>query len=362
MGKPGVLVFVHGYNVAFDRAAERSAQLAYDLSFPGPTVFFAWPSQGQSAQYLADAQMAEYSVVDMKDVLSDLAALVPGGPVYVIAHSMGNRVLARGFAEVMAVDPGKRRAFKEIVLAAPDIDADVFKRDIAPKFLVPGPRFTLYANSRDRALEASESLHGPGSRRLGQGGDRIAIFPDMDSIDATRIKTDFLAHSYFGDSETLLSDLFYLIRQHLPPDARGRLEPVVRPAGKYWRFKPDREGQRRSCRCIASVRPGAAKMLSPDLAALSAVETELSREVRDSPDNARSTPCRAGAGGTPTIGRRSSSWAAMNLAARWNQTPGARGALVAWGVSALVARTPKPNLQRSQRRGRRSLALDAFTA
>lgn len=238
MGKPGVLVFVHGYNVAFDEAAERSAQLAYDLSFPGPTVFFAWPAQGKAAQYVVDAQMAEYSVADMKDVLRDLAALVPGGPVYVIAHSMGNQVLARGFAELMAIDPGKRRSFKEIVLAAPDIDADVFKRDIAPKFLVPGPRFTLYANSKDRALEASEGLHGPGSRRLGQGGDQITILSDIDSIDATRIKTDFFAHSYFGDSETLLSDLFYLIRQHLPPDARVRLEPVVRPAGKYWRFRP----------------------------------------------------------------------------------------------------------------------------
>jgi len=28
MGKPGVLVFVHGYNVTFSDAAERSAQLA----------------------------------------------------------------------------------------------------------------------------------------------------------------------------------------------------------------------------------------------------------------------------------------------------------------------------------------------
>ena len=41
-------------------------------------------------------------------------------------------------------------------------------------------------------------------RRLGAGGDQILIMSDIDSIDATQIKTDFLAHSYFGDSDTLL--------------------------------------------------------------------------------------------------------------------------------------------------------------
>ena len=234
-GKPGVLLFIHGYNVSFSEAAERSGQLAYDLAFPGPTLFFAWPSQGGMARYVVDEQMAEYSVIDMKALLAELADMAPGGPVYVIAHSMGNRVLTRGFAELMATDLGKRRSFKEIVLTAPDIDADVFKRDIAPKILVPGPRFTLYANSNDKALRASEGLHG--APRLGEGGDRITVMRDMDSIDASYVKTDFLGHSYFGNTETLLSDLFHLIRTGDKPDNRFRLEPASHRDGKYWRFK-----------------------------------------------------------------------------------------------------------------------------
>ena len=234
-GKPGLLLFIHGYNVSFSDAAERSGQLAQDLAFPGPTLFFAWPSQGGLAKYIVDEQMAEYSVLDMKALLAELADMAPGGPVYVIAHSMGNRVLTRGFAELMATDLGKRRSFKEIVLAAPDIDAEVFRREIAPKILVPGPRFTLYSNSNDKALRASDGVHG--APRLGEGGDGITIIRDVDSIDASQIKTDFLGHSYFGDTETLLSDLFHLIRTGDKPENRFRLEPATHRDGKYWRFK-----------------------------------------------------------------------------------------------------------------------------
>lgn len=236
MGKPGVLLFVHGYNLSFSDAAERTGQLAYDLAFPGPSVFFAWPSQGGLAKYVVDEQMAEYSVIDMQQLLADLAELVPGGPVYVVAHSMGSRVLARALVELLATDLGKRRAFKEIVLTAPDIDADVFKRDIAPKILGPGPHFTLYANSKDRALPVLDAPHGVW--RLGEGGDRITVLNGIDSIDASRVKTDFIAHSYFGDADALLSDLFYVIRESKPADKRVRLEAVTRSDGKYWRFKP----------------------------------------------------------------------------------------------------------------------------
>lgn len=234
-GKPGVLLFIHGYNVSFSDAAERSGQLAYDLAFAGPTVFFAWPSQGGLSKYVIDEQMAEYSIPDMKTLLADLAEMVPGGPVYVIGHSMGNRVLTRGFADLMETDTGKRRSFKEIILTAPDIDADVFKAQIAPKILVPGPHFTLYANSNDKALRASDGLHG--ATRLGEGGERITVMRDVDSIDASHIKTDFIGHSYFGDTETLLSDLFHLIRTGAKPDDRFRLEPATHRSGKYWRFK-----------------------------------------------------------------------------------------------------------------------------
>ena len=47
-------VFVHGYNVSFEDAARRTAQIAYDLKFDGAPIFFSWPSQAAILQYTVD--------------------------------------------------------------------------------------------------------------------------------------------------------------------------------------------------------------------------------------------------------------------------------------------------------------------
>ncbi|MBL8286985.1 MAG: alpha/beta hydrolase [Rubrivivax sp.] len=239
LGNPGILAFIHGYNVRFADAARRAGQLANDLGFAGSTVLFSWPSRGGLVEYTVDEQAAEWSITDMKDVLASLATVAPGVPVYVIAHSMGNRVLARGFKALIDEDATKRRAFKQIVMAAPDIDADVFRREIGPAILGRGgPRVTLYASSNDKALVASRNLHG-GYKRLGESGDAIVVMRDLDTVDASMVSTEFLGHSYFGDSSTVMSDLIYVIQQSLPPQERTRfaLEPVRAAMGLYWRFK-----------------------------------------------------------------------------------------------------------------------------
>jgi esterase/lipase superfamily enzyme len=239
LGNPGILVFIHGYNSSFADAARRAGQLAFDLKFAGSTVLFSWPSRATTLEYTVDEQAAEWSIPDMKSVLASVATIAPGTPIYVIAHSMGNRVLTRGFKALLEEDPGKRRAFKQIVLAAPDIDADVFLREIGPAILNKGPRFTLYASSNDKALAASRGVHG-GYRRLGESGENIIVLPGLDTVDASMVDTEFLGHSYFGDSGTVVSDLKYIIRKSLPPEQREQylLERVKNTAiGLYWRFK-----------------------------------------------------------------------------------------------------------------------------
>jgi esterase/lipase superfamily enzyme len=239
LGNPGILVFIHGYNSSFADAARRAGQLAFDLKFAGSTVLFSWPSRAATLEYTVDEQAAEWSIPDMKAVLASVATIAPGTPVYVIAHSMGNRVFTRGFKALLEEDPGKRRAFRQVVLAAPDVDADVFMREIGPAILNKGPRFTLYASSNDKALAASRDVHG-GYRRLGESGSNIVVMPGLDTVDASTVDTEFLGHSYYGDSGTVVSDLKYVIRKSLPPEQRERfvLERVKNAAiGLYWRFK-----------------------------------------------------------------------------------------------------------------------------
>ncbi|MCB1178810.1 MAG: alpha/beta hydrolase, partial [Leptospiraceae bacterium] len=41
---PEIIVFVHGFNVKFEEAVLRAAQIKYDLKFPGEVVLYTWPA------------------------------------------------------------------------------------------------------------------------------------------------------------------------------------------------------------------------------------------------------------------------------------------------------------------------------
>lgn len=237
-GKPGVLLFVHGYNNTFEVAAQRAAQLAHDLSFGGPTVLFSWPSDGELLAYTRDEEDARTAWRQMADVLDNLTRLGPGVPVYVVAHSMGNRVLTEGLAKLLQRRPSADRQFKQVVLAAPDVGVEEFRqRWLDDLKSTNAPRYTLYASGHDLPVAASAWLHG--QKRLGSGGVDTPVFDGLDSIDASALTREWfgLNHSYFGDNETVLSDLFTLIHQGIPPEKRPRLRKVSGQDGAYWEFR-----------------------------------------------------------------------------------------------------------------------------
>src|SRR6185436_254464 len=72
--RSNAFIFVHGYNVSFEDAARRTAQMSYDLGFDGAPVFYSWPSQARYASYTVDETNAEWSQVDFKNFLKDFAA------------------------------------------------------------------------------------------------------------------------------------------------------------------------------------------------------------------------------------------------------------------------------------------------
>jgi len=86
-------VFVHGFNVTFENAARRTAQLAYDLDFQGAPIFYSWPSQGGLLQYAVDETNAVWTVPHLKELLTGVARQSDAESVHLIAHSMGNRAL-----------------------------------------------------------------------------------------------------------------------------------------------------------------------------------------------------------------------------------------------------------------------------
>ena len=238
-GKPNrtAFVFVHGYNVSFQVAALRTAQMAYDLGIDSLPAFFSWPSQGKLSGYPADEANAEWTEPHVKAFLALFADQSKAGEIYVVAHSMGSRPTTRALAALLRERADLRPRFRELVLAAPDFDAAVFKEQFLPTFMAMGQHVTLYASSKDKALKASDELHG-GEPRLGQAGSALFVEPGIETVDASQVDTDFLGHSYIAASATLLTDLRRLLHDHLRAPDRPKMQTRGSDALRYWVLTP----------------------------------------------------------------------------------------------------------------------------
>lgn len=232
--KKSAFLFVHGYNVTFEDAARRTGQMAYDLGFDGASVFYSWPSQGTVTGYMVDETNIEWSAANLAGFLVDFLSTTDAQNVYLIAHSMGNRALTRAVSTVLAQQPNLAQRLAEIILTAPDIDAEVFKRDIVPALSRVRHPITLYASSEDLALAASKRVHG--YPRAGDSGAGLIVMDGVETIDATGVDTSLLKHSYFAEQRSALSDMYYLIKDEARPDQRF-LNPLKTAAGRYWAFK-----------------------------------------------------------------------------------------------------------------------------
>lgn len=233
-----VLIFVHGYRTSFENAVRRTAQLAYDLQFPGPTIAYTWPSDDAPIisylRYSADEGNVEWTTDHLRYFLEAISSKFPDSTIHIIAHSMGTRAVFNA-VRMMPATP-KRGSLKEVVLAAPDIDSSVFTR-LSTTMLQRIQHATLYANSHDDALKASEGWHG-GYSRAGESGRDLVVVTGVDTIDVSQIDTSLLGHSYFADSRSVISDIYNMICLGQAPQKRYGLVPRTDSKGTYWVFKP----------------------------------------------------------------------------------------------------------------------------
>ncbi len=231
-----VLIFVHGYNTTFDDAVRRTAQLAYDLSFPGVPIAYSWPSQGSLGGYLIDETNVEWAVPHLKAFLLQVAAQAEAQTIHLVAHSMGSRVLLAALQQIAQEQPAESGPrFTNLVLLAPDVDADVFRAHLAAVRKVAA-RVTLYASAKDKALVWSKTAHG--YPRAGDTKPSPVVAAGVDTIDASSVDTSLTGHSYYADSRSVLFDLFALLRYGKPPAERFGLEAKDQGGLTYWMMRP----------------------------------------------------------------------------------------------------------------------------
>lgn len=158
-----VLVFVHGYNTRFEEAVFRFAQIVHDSRTPALPLLFTWPSRGKLLAYAYDRESANYSRDALEAVLQHLAKDKAVLEVSILAHSMGNWVTLEALRQMAIRDTRIAPKIKNVMLAAPDVDVDVFRRQIAA-IGERRPPFTLFVSQDDRALAISQRVWGNEAR------------------------------------------------------------------------------------------------------------------------------------------------------------------------------------------------------
>lgn len=226
-------VFVHGYNVSFEEATRRTAQLACDIGFEGAPILYSWPSQACFSCYTADESTIDWTTAHLKNFLQDIAAKSGASTIHLIGHSMGNRALTRAL-ESMAGQSMLTRQFRQVVLAAPDVDNGVFAQ-LAHALTRTCARVTVYASSHDEALRASFEFHR-GLPRVGWPIPAVLIVPGIDMIDISALPTGLLGHSYFAENISVLDDILHLFREGRPPHERCGIIKRQLANDFYWLF------------------------------------------------------------------------------------------------------------------------------
>jgi esterase/lipase superfamily enzyme len=233
--KKDVFIFVHGYNVTFESAALRTAQMKSDLEFEGAACFYSWPSQGGLLQYTRDEENVRYTLSHLRQFLASITQQSGAESIHLIAHSMGNRAVTDVLKELrLELGKDKSKLFNQVILAAPDVDAQVFMNELAPRIRDTAERVTLYASSNDRALIASKIVHG--YPRAGESGKGLVVVDGVETVDVSNVDCSLLGHSYYGDSTSVLTDLSLVLRGKKPALERSWLLPEQAQGVTFWRF------------------------------------------------------------------------------------------------------------------------------
>ncbi|CCE98244.1 conserved hypothetical protein [Sinorhizobium fredii HH103] len=205
--KRQVLIFVHGFNNTYADAVFRFAQIVHDSGTDATPILFAWPSRARVFDYLYDKESANYSRRALEDLILQATRSPDVDEVTVLAHSLGTWLAAEALRGVAMREKSIPAKIKNVILASPDIDIDVFRR----QFIEMGPKrphFAILTSTRDKALGVSRWLSG-GVDRVG-GSDLRPYAATLEELGVSVIDTsaiasnDPLGHNAFADSPEIV--------------------------------------------------------------------------------------------------------------------------------------------------------------
>lgn len=191
-----VLIYVHGFNQSFQQAALDSARLADAVKFRGETILFTWPSKAALLDYIYDRESAMWSRDALESMLVELIRHPAVNNIHLVAHSMGTMLSVEALRQLHA-RLGESASLKigAIVLAAPDIDIDVFSSSVRRIGSLAG-RITVLTAANDRALGILNKLAG-GIARVGTAEKERLEELGLRVIDASQFAGSGINHDLF---------------------------------------------------------------------------------------------------------------------------------------------------------------------
>jgi esterase/lipase superfamily enzyme len=217
-----ILLYVHGFNTSYDDSRFRLAQVVDDGRFGGLPVLFTWPSAGSLLDYGAAKESATASRDVLAKLIRELAETPGVGRVHILAHSMGAWLTMEALREnAIAGSPDLNGKLGDVMLAAPDIDLNVFREQLAR---IGSAHVFVLVSANDRALSISRTLAGD-RPRLGaldpnRPSDRAALEAlGVKVYDLSQESAGIIGHAAYGDAPTVVRTIGAQIAEPRPQDA-----------------------------------------------------------------------------------------------------------------------------------------------
>lgn len=234
--KNSCLLYVHGFNVSFEYAILKSAQIKIDLETELPVISFSWPSQESVLKYSGDKDRADAAAVHLAQVLSELPKQ-GFTEVLLLSHSMGAQCLSKALSLLKPDQQISSRA----VFSAPDITASHF-RDRYEKIVRSTIRdTTIHVSSMDYALLFTRPVVD-NEPRIGDCVDGVKVFHGMDTLDLSPSRSFFhlssFSHNYSTKYLKAIEDLRSFLIDGLPPQKRQLVQLKNKEGQVYWKLAP----------------------------------------------------------------------------------------------------------------------------
>jgi esterase/lipase superfamily enzyme len=237
------LFFIHGFNCGFqcllDNLIDLDKLFVKNRSNPiARIVAFSWPSNNMITEYRKDQADAGYAGIALArgyyKLIKFFSEFVKNkhceNNIHVLCHSMGNQVFERMVKEIINSRIPAAPVFKQVILAAPDIDNDAFEPS-KPLYHITDfcDRVHIYFHKSDEALKISDKTKNK-TNRLGLTGPTrpLELRMNVNVVDASDIKDSqglsekLVDHWYYKKSETVLYDIRQVFSGNHTEHIKGR--------------------------------------------------------------------------------------------------------------------------------------------